>query len=137
MPSSYIAVLLLSLLSCVTTCAGVLLAGVIRDNAKAIAVGIGFSTGIMLLVSGVELIPEADTEVGPFRTALTVILGALANFAAELDLGRVVRRFLPIDTAKPLAYFINETFADCHDEYRRIEARHGESPPLLITQGAR
>lgn len=62
-----------------------MLAAVIRDNAKAIAVGIGFSAGIMLLVSGLELIPEAIAAVGLVATAFTVGLGAgilwLANFA--------------------------------------------------------
>lgn len=84
MPSAYVAVLLLSLLSCVTTCVGVLLAFVIRENASAIAVGIGFSAGIMLLVSGVELLPEVNSKVGPAASAVAVLLGAavlwLGNF---------------------------------------------------------
>ena len=56
--STYGAVLALSLLSVVTTVMGVLLAILIGKNDRAIAAGIGFSTGIMLLVSGLELIPE-------------------------------------------------------------------------------
>jgi ZIP family zinc transporter len=85
MPTAYIAVLLLSLLSVVTTCLGVLLALSIRENDKAIAVGIGFSTGIMILVSGFELIPEAYAHLGLVSTASIVGFGAmillLANFA--------------------------------------------------------
>jgi len=84
MPQTYIAILLLSLLSVLTTCAGVLLAAMIRDNARAIAMGVGFSTGIMVLVSGVELIPEAYGGAGLLGTTLAVGLGAgviwLANF---------------------------------------------------------
>jgi ZIP family zinc transporter len=56
----------------------------IRENAKAIAIGIGFSTGIMLLVSALELIPEAVTGAGLIGTALAVGLGVavlwLMNF---------------------------------------------------------
>jgi ZIP family zinc transporter len=80
-----IAILLLSLLSVVTTAGGVLLALFIRENIPAIAAGIGFSTGIMILVSGAELIPEAHALVGTPGTALGACLGAsllgLANFA--------------------------------------------------------
>lgn len=85
MPTPYVAVLLLSLLSVVTTCLGVLLAALLRESAKAIAVGIGFSTGIMILVSVSELIPEAYVDLGFTGAALMVGIGAatlwLANFA--------------------------------------------------------
>jgi len=47
----FIAVLLLSLLSVVTTIVGVLLAALVQGNRGAIAAGIGFSTGIMVLVA--------------------------------------------------------------------------------------
>jgi hypothetical protein len=43
-----VAVILLSLLSCVSTCPGVALALRLRENAQAIAAGIGFSTGLMV-----------------------------------------------------------------------------------------
>lgn len=84
MPPAAVAILFLSLLSIVTTLIGVLLAAAISENTRAIATGIGFSTGIMLLVSAFELIPEADRAVGATATVLTVGLGALllllANF---------------------------------------------------------
>jgi ZIP family zinc transporter len=84
MPPAVIAVLLLSLLSVLTTLAGVLLAAVICENVKAIATGIGFSTGIMILVSAFELIPESNYIIGSAATGLTVGFGAfllwLANF---------------------------------------------------------
>ncbi len=81
-----IAVLLLSLISAVTTAAGVLLATVIRDNAKAIAGGIGFSAGIMILVSTLELIPEAGNAVGITAAGLTVGLGAALLWLVNLVL---------------------------------------------------
>jgi ZIP family zinc transporter len=84
MPTAHAAILLLSLISVVTTCLGVLLALLIRENDKAIAVGIGFSTGIMVLVSGLELVPEAYAQLGLANAAATVGFGAailwLANF---------------------------------------------------------
>jgi ZIP family zinc transporter len=85
MPTTYLTILLLSFLSTVTTCLGVLLAMLIRENDKAIACGIGFSTGIMILVSGLELIPEAYANLDLLSVTLTVCLGAsvlwIANFA--------------------------------------------------------
>ena len=70
------AVLILSLLSVLTTAVGVLLALLIRQDARAIAAGIGFSTGIMVLISALELIPEAGAVIGYVHTGLAVILGA-------------------------------------------------------------
>jgi len=85
MQPAVIAILLLSLLSVFTTLAGVLLALAISENAKAIAAGIGFSTGIMILVSAFELIPESHHGIGGVATGLSVSGGAfflwLANFA--------------------------------------------------------
>lgn len=83
--STHAAVLTLSLLSVVTTVMGVLLALLIRENDRAIAAGIGFSTGIMLLIAGLELIPEACAKITPPHAGLTVAIGAailwLANFS--------------------------------------------------------
>lgn len=84
MPYSYIAVLLLSLLSVATTVVGVFLAFSIRDNRRAISAGIGFSAGIMVLVSLLELVPEARGEIGLAATLVPLALGGgvlwLANF---------------------------------------------------------
>jgi ZIP family zinc transporter len=57
MNPAYGAVILLSLLSSVTTCIGVALAMLLRENTRAMAVGVGFSTGIMILISVFELVP--------------------------------------------------------------------------------
>lgn len=83
--TTYVAVLLLSLLSVVTTSIGVLLSLLIRENARAIAFGIGFSAGIMVLVSVFELVPEAHSAIGASRTAAALAGGAMLllglNFA--------------------------------------------------------
>lgn len=71
------AVLVLSFLSCLTTCLGVMLALWLQRNDRAIAGGIGFSAGIMILISLVELIPEASTEIGRLPALLTALSGAL------------------------------------------------------------
>jgi ZIP family zinc transporter len=71
-----VAVLLLSLLSVLTTAVGVSLAFMIRENTRAIALGIGFSTGIMILISALELIPEARAALGTVHAGLYAVLGA-------------------------------------------------------------
>jgi ZIP family zinc transporter len=71
----WLAVILLSALSGVTTLIGVGLALWLRDSAGGIATGIGFSAGIMLLISTVELIPESASQVGLVRSLVTVALG--------------------------------------------------------------
>lgn len=78
------AVLLLSLLSFLTTWLGVTLAFRLRENARAIATGIGFSTGIMLLVSLLELVPESVGLMGVEPTLLSVLLGAGLIWTAHL-----------------------------------------------------
>lgn len=73
----YIPILLLSSLSVITTLVGVALAIYIGRNERAIALGIGFSAGIMLLVSFLELMPEAMGEAGPGGALTAFILGLL------------------------------------------------------------
>jgi zinc transporter ZupT len=68
MRTIYTAVILLSLLSCLTTFLGVVLALLLRENRYAIAAGMGFSVGIMVLISTVELIPEAIAAMGAGAT---------------------------------------------------------------------
>jgi len=84
MSTTYTAVILLSLMSVVTTAMGVGLALKLRENTRAIAAGIGFSAGIMILVSVLELIPEAVAAMGfgPTlgSTGLGVALVWLAHF---------------------------------------------------------
>ncbi len=75
--TTYLAVLLLAFLSVFTTLLGVSLAIYVGRNERAIAIGIGFSAGIMLLVSFLELIPEATGEAGIGTASLVFILGML------------------------------------------------------------
>lgn len=83
MSTTHAAVLLLSLLSLLTTWVGVMLALWLRENAKAIAAGIGFSTGIMLLVSLLELIPESIALMGAPPALLSFFLGTGMVWAAH------------------------------------------------------
>jgi ZIP family zinc transporter len=71
----YTAVLLLSLLSVVTTALGVVLALRLHKKRRTIAFGMGFSVGIMVLISILDLIPEATAAMGIVRTLAGVALG--------------------------------------------------------------
>ena len=82
--NTYLAVISLAFMSVVTTVAGVALALRFRENKIGIATGIGFSAGIMLLISFLELIPESTAEVGVLHAAATVGLGGLVLFALHL-----------------------------------------------------
>lgn len=89
MKETYTAVILLSLISCLTTSMGVALALRLRENPKAIAAGIGFSAGIMVLISALELIPEAIAAMGASATLRSVSLGAVLVWAAHLIIPHV------------------------------------------------
>jgi len=84
MSTTYTAVILLSLLSCLTTALGVALALLLRDNTRAIAAGIGFSVGIMVLISLVELIPEASAAMGIGAALTSAVLGVALLWVAHL-----------------------------------------------------
>lgn len=75
--TTYIAVLMLAFLSVISTLLGVALAIYVGKSERVIAVGIGFSAGIMLLVSFLELMPEAIGEAGIGITSTAFILGML------------------------------------------------------------
>jgi ZIP family zinc transporter len=75
LPTTYIAVLLLAFLSGLTTLIGVSLALYFRKSIKGIVIGIGFSSGIMLLISFFELIPESVGTAGIPKTLIAVLLG--------------------------------------------------------------
>ena len=76
MTINYPVILLLALISGMTTFIGAWLAVCCRNNNKTIVAGIGFSTGIMLLISFFELIPEALKQT-PLQN---VLLSSLAGF---------------------------------------------------------
>lgn len=78
---TYTAVILLSFLSILSTFIGVTLAIYMGKNERAIALGIGFSAGIMLLISFFELMPEAVRDAG-MSTALTAFVSGVLIIAA-------------------------------------------------------
>jgi hypothetical protein len=80
MNNVYIAVILLS---CLTTCIGVYAALLVRENAKAISCGIGFSVGIMVLISVLELLPESVAEIEFTAAILTASAGAALVWLAH------------------------------------------------------
>lgn len=80
--TAYIAVLGLAFLSGATTLIGVALALVLVNRSTWVAFGIGFSAGLMLLISSLELIPEAWHVAGPLHA--TVAIGAGAALLALL-----------------------------------------------------
>lgn len=84
MASTYLAVISLSLLSVATTAAGVALALRVGRNERGISFGIGFAAGIMLLISSLELVPEAVAGAGPLTALITAGLGGLALFILHL-----------------------------------------------------
>jgi ZIP family zinc transporter len=74
--ASYLAVVVLAFLSGGTTLLGVAFAIALGENPKLMATGIGFSTGIMVLISLCELVPESVSIGGPAATSLSLGLGA-------------------------------------------------------------
>lgn len=75
--TTWVAVLLLGLLSVITTLVGVALAVWIGRSERLVSAGVGFSAGIMLLISFLELIPEALGERGALSSLSAVALGML------------------------------------------------------------
>ena len=71
------AVMALALLSGFTTLIGVTFAIWLGKHIGAIAIGVGFSVAIMLLIACAELIPEAINEAGILETTLTVVAGTI------------------------------------------------------------
>ncbi len=82
--STYLIVLGLAILSGLTTVIGVGLAYMCTKNCRMIVVGIGFSTGIMLLISFFELFPEAINVIGWWKTVVVGIVGLI--FSAVLNM---------------------------------------------------
>lgn len=84
-PKIVAAVLLLSMLSFITTAAGVALALWVRSSDRAIAAGIGFSVGIMVLIALFELLPAATIGIGAALTLAVMVAGmALVGLAHRL-----------------------------------------------------
>jgi ZIP family zinc transporter len=75
--TDYYIVGLLAVLSGMTTIIGVALAIHLTRSPRSIAFGIGFSTGIMLLISCLELVPAAIAESNAKQTFIALIAGIL------------------------------------------------------------
>ena len=75
--TTYIAVILLASLSIISTIIGVALAFYFKKSVKGIVIGIGFSAGIMLLISFFELLPESVKVTGILKTLIALVLGIL------------------------------------------------------------
>jgi ZIP family zinc transporter len=73
---TYLAVLGLAIISGLTTLIGVTLALYVGRNPKSIAFGIGFSAGMMILISLLELIPHAWAISGAGASLAAIISGA-------------------------------------------------------------
>ena len=76
LPASYVAVMALAFLSGGTTLIGVALAIAVGDNPKLTTIGIGFSTGMMVMISVFELIPESLSLAGAATSIISAGLGA-------------------------------------------------------------
>lgn len=75
--STYLVVMSLAVISGLTTVLGVMLALAFGRRPRMIAAGIGFSAGIMLLVSALELLPEAYHASNLATMLVAGIAGAL------------------------------------------------------------
>jgi ZIP family zinc transporter len=84
--TTHAAVILLALLSCLTTAMGVALAIALREHTRAIAVGIGFSAGMMIMVAALDLVPQSILAMGATLTVVSALLGAGLGLAANLTI---------------------------------------------------
>jgi len=77
MTNTYLIIIALAFLSGLTTLIGASLAIFFRKKTKIITAGIGFSAGIMLLISFLELIPGSINSVGAPKTLIALIFGVI------------------------------------------------------------
>lgn len=93
-PVSY--ALLLSFLAGLATCVGGLLAFAIKkDNLAALAIGLGFSAGVMLYVSFLEIIPQAQEALQVLWGARVGSWAASGIFFAGIGVAWLIDAFLP------------------------------------------
>lgn len=74
----YISIIILAFVSGLTTLIGVALAYRFKNSVRGIVFGIGFSTGIMLLISFFELVPESVKVAGLPKALAMTVFGILA-----------------------------------------------------------
>ncbi|HOY56234.1 MAG TPA: ZIP family metal transporter [bacterium] len=82
----FISILVLSCLSFITTYLGVWLAYLFKKNRKVMALGMGFSAGIMIMLSCFELIPEAASQTGLPLVMTGVLAGVFLIYILNLIL---------------------------------------------------
>jgi len=83
LPTTVVAVIFLSLLSGLTSLIGVLLALLSGRSDRAVAAGVGFSAGIMLLLSFLKLLPEAVAAASWPGVLIAAGLGFLMIFSLD------------------------------------------------------
>lgn len=76
-PTTYMVVMILAFLSGMTTIIGVALAFAFRRCNKGIATGLGFSAGIMIVISVFELVPESIEIAGLLPSIIALSLGVV------------------------------------------------------------
>lgn len=77
MVKNYYLVLFLSFLAGFATIIGALIAPCCRKNHKALVLGLGFASGIMILISFFELIPESIAELRIYKTLIFLFVSVL------------------------------------------------------------
>ena len=77
MNEAFISIILLSFLSVISTIIGIGCASFCKKSTKKIIIGIGFSTGIMLVISFLELLPESIKSGSILNTAIGLTTGIL------------------------------------------------------------
>lgn len=82
----FISILVLSCLSFITTYLGVWLAYLFKNNRKAMALGMGFSAGMMIVLSCFELIPEAASQTGLPLVMAGILTGVFLIYILNLIL---------------------------------------------------
>jgi ZIP family zinc transporter len=75
--------MMLSALSFITTTAGVVLAMRARRGARAIATGIGFAAGLMIVIAVAELLPRALSITAPVVALAAAVAGAALIWLAH------------------------------------------------------
>ena len=77
-------ILLISFLSGSTTVIGALLAVFLKGSRRSISMGVGFSSGIMIVISFLELLPTAFTLTDELFTTFAFALGFLIVLIADV-----------------------------------------------------
>ena len=100
LPQNFIPAMLITLFAGLSTAIGGAIAFIVKkDNLKALSVGLGFSAGVMIFVSFMDMLPEADNLLS-LHFAHSHQWLTLAGFVIGLIVAILIDYFLPdhIDT---------------------------------------